>query len=78
MEQIGFILRYMVQMGKVNKMKQFHIQYGIGHAKYLVNFHDGIKTHPDRSEFFDIRIFKNKKLLKMFVNSLLSEGYKEQ
>lgn len=58
-------------------MKEFHIHYGIGTAKYLLSFHDGIKKHEDGSDFFDIRIFKNKKLLKMFVNNLLSNGYKD-
>ena len=58
-------------------MKKFYIQYGIGHAKYLVSFHDGIKKHNDGSEFFDIRIFKNKKSLNEFVNKLYADGYTE-
>ncbi len=56
-------------------MKQFSIQYGIGKAKYVVNFHDGIKKHVDGSEFFDIRIFKNKKSLTSFITELILDGY---
>ena len=58
-------------------MKKFNVKYGVGKAKYLVSFHDGIKTHDDGSEFFDCRIFKNKKLLKHFVDTLILSGYKE-
>jgi hypothetical protein len=59
-------------------MKKFYIQYGISKAKYLVNFHNGISKHNDGSEFFDIKIFKNKKLLNKFINNLTSEGYIER
>lgn len=57
-------------------MKTFNIQNNIGKSKYVVNFHDGINTHKDGSSFFDIAIFKNKKKLNIFINSLISEGYK--
>jgi len=56
-------------------MKKFSVVYGVGKAKYLVNFHDGIKTHNDGSAFFDVKIFKNKKKLNAFVNVLRAEGY---
>lgn len=56
-------------------MKKYYIQFGVGTAKYLLNFHDGIKKHDDGSEFFDCRIFKNKKYLKRFVNLLKKAGY---
>ena len=56
-------------------MKQFHIHSNIGKAKYLVNYHDGIKLHKDGSLFFDIEIFKNKKDLNNFTKSLINEGY---
>jgi len=59
-------------------MKQFNIMCGIGKAKYLVNFYDGIKKHNDGSPFFDLRIFKNKKKLGMFTNNLRKEGYIEK
>jgi hypothetical protein len=57
-------------------MKKYNIMYGVGKAKYLVNFHDGEKKHKDGSEFYDIRIFKNKKDLKAFTNDLRTQGYK--
>ena len=57
-------------------MKKYNIMYGVGKAKYLVNFHDGEKKHKDGSEFYDIRIFKNKKDLKAFTNDLKTQGYK--
>lgn len=56
-------------------MKKFNIITNIGKAKYVVNFHNGVKTHKDGSQFFDMRIFKNKKDLAKFTNELISEGY---
>lgn len=58
-------------------MKKFRIKNNVGKAKYLVSFHDGVKTHKDGSEFFDIRIFKNKIQLTEFLNQLLKQGYAE-
>jgi hypothetical protein len=58
--------------------KTFRYQCGIGTAKYLVSFHDGVKTHKDGSPFFDVRIFKNKKALALFVKSLKQSGYIER
>jgi len=58
-------------------MKQFNIRYNIGHAKYVVNYHDGNKKHPDGSNFFDISIFSNKKKLAKFKNDLKRNGYIE-
>jgi hypothetical protein len=59
-------------------MKKFYIQYGIGRAKYVVMYHGGKKKHKDGSNFYDIAIFKNKKDLEKFKNSLLKKGYKEK
>jgi len=56
-------------------MKQFTIRYNIGKCKYVVNHHDGIKTHTDGSKFFDIAIFKNKIALNKFVTDLTKVGY---
>ena len=56
----------------------FYTQNNIGHAKYCVSFHDGIHKHPDGSDFYGIRIFKNKKKLNAFTNSLINNGYKER
>lgn len=58
-------------------IKSFYIRYNIGKAKYVVNYHDGKKTHPDGSEFFDIEIFKNKKKLAAFVAELKKQYYVE-
>lgn len=59
-------------------MKRFNLIYGIGKAKYVVNFHDGIKKHNDGSDFFDIAIFKNKKKLNAFISELKNTGYVEK
>lgn len=56
-------------------MKKFYIQQGIGKAKYLVNFHDGIKTHSDGSKFWDVRIFSNARKLAKFIKELKGTGY---
>lgn len=58
-------------------MKTFYVQHNIGKAKHVINFHDGVKQHPDGSPFFDIRILKNKKALKATVDGLLADGYVE-
>ena len=49
----------------------------IGRAKYVVNYHDGIKKHNDGSDFFDMAICKNKKKLNAFINDLYRDGYIE-
>ena len=56
--------------------KRFKRQDGIGKAKYTVSYHDGKKKHKDGSDFFDIKIFKNKKDLSDFVGTLTKQGYK--
>lgn len=58
-------------------MKRFNIQYNVGRAKYVVNYYDGTKKHPDGSDFFDIEIFKNKQKLNKFTDELLKKGYKQ-
>lgn len=58
--------------------KRYNIRQNIGKAKYIVNFHDGVKTHNDGSEFFDIKIFSNKKKLAAFIRDLTRQGYTEQ
>jgi len=60
---------------EVITMKKFTINFNIGHAKYLVSYYDGIKKHKDGSEFFDIRIFSNKKKLVIFTSNLSKQGY---
>ena len=39
-------------------MKEYYLMYNVGRVKYLVNFHNGVKTHNDGSRFFDIACFK--------------------
>jgi hypothetical protein len=58
--------------------KVFNTQMDIGKAKYVVNFHDGKKTHEDGSPFYDIEIFHNKKDLAEFTERLKQEGYTEE
>lgn len=59
-------------------MKTYYTMSNIGRAKYVVNFHDGIKTHKDGSPFFDCAIFKNKKRLAAFLKELQADGYTER
>lgn len=58
--------------------KLYYTQNNIGKAKYVVNYHDGVKTHKDGGAFYDIKIFKNKKDFENFIKKLESEGYKEK
>ena len=55
--------------------KHFYESYNIGKSKYIINYHDGVKTHNDGSSFFDICIFKNIKKMKEFKKSLIKNGY---
>ena len=55
--------------------KRYYQKDGIGKAKYTISYHDGKKKHKDGSDFFDIQIFKNKKDLAKFVNTLHKGGY---
>ena len=41
----------------------------VGAVKYLVSYYTG-KTHPDGSEFYDIKTFSNKRLKDRFVKEL--------
>jgi len=65
---------YKVEEGK----KRFNTMYGVGSSKYVVNYHDGKKTHNDGSDFFDIKIFKNQKDLDTFKKALLSKGFVQE
>ena len=61
----------------VGSPKEYHWTTNIGRAKYVVNFHDGVSTHKDGSEFYDMRIFKNRPDMEAFIAELVSKGYKE-
>ena len=56
-------------------MKVFYTQQNVGRAKYVVNYHDGVKKYDDGSAFYDIRIFTNKKKLSAFLRELSHSGY---
>lgn len=58
--------------------KNYYIQYNVGKVKYLVNYHDGVKTHKDGSAFYDVHPTNNKKDLQKLVKRLESEGYVER
>jgi len=71
--------KYQEFLKKLNESKKkFNIQSNVGKVKYLVNFHDGIKTHSDGSEFFDIKTFKSKSKLNSFTGDLIKQGYKNE
>ena len=55
--------------------KLFNEMMNVGHAKYVVNYHDGVKTHSDGSDFYDIAIFKNQVKKNAFVKELKLNGY---
>ena len=52
--------------------------YNVGKAKYVINYHNGIKKHKDNSEFYDLCVFKNKKKFNSFIKKLELEGYKQR
>ena len=59
-------------------MKKYNVMKNIGKAKYVVSFHDGVKTYEDGSDFYDIMIFCNKRKLNKFISGLRKEGYIER
>jgi hypothetical protein len=63
-------------MGVVGSMaKEFNTKFNVGKAKYVINYHDGIKKHKDGSNFFDIAIFSNLKKFNTFKANLIMTGY---
>ena len=56
-------------------MKTFYTLGNVGRSRYVVNYHNGYKSHDDGSPFFDIAIFKSKKAMSEFINGLLYCGY---
>ena len=56
-------------------MKRYYIQYNVGRSRYVVNHHDGVKTHRDGSPFFDVAIFSNKRKCEAFVRDLKRDGF---
>lgn len=60
---------------KYPSVKLYNTMQNIATAKYVINYHDGKKAHPDGSRFFDIRIYKKKKEFEKFEKELKNEGY---
>ena len=58
--------------------KNYYIMYNVGKAKYLLNYHNGVATHPDGSPFYDGEIFSSKKDLQKRVKTLQMQGYVER
>lgn len=56
-------------------MKTYKVNPQIGKAKHSISFHDGEKTHPDGSQFWDIKIFRTQKQKINFEKSLIKQGY---
>ena len=59
-------------------VKRFNQQFNVGSAKYVVNFHDGVSTNKDGSDFMDTRLFKNKRERDGFIDKLRADGYIEE
>ena len=62
---------------KMNGVKRFNTMTNVGRAKYIVSFHDGVQNHSDGSDFFGMKILKNKKKFNEFIRSLINDGYIE-
>ena len=58
--------------------KEYFVQHNIGKARYLVNYHDGIKTHKDGSRFYHIKIANNVTDLNSIIAKLNQQGYAYQ
>jgi hypothetical protein len=67
---------YMAKGGEAS-IKNFNTMMNVGKAKYVINHHDGKKTHKDGSPFYDLATFKNMKDFIAYKKKLKSEGYKE-
>ena len=58
--------------------KAFRINPQIGKAKYSISSHNGSSTHKDGSDFWDIKIFKNKVDLEKGIKDYKSKGFIEE
>jgi len=64
---------------KINEgKKRYYTQDNIGRAKYTVSFHDGVSKHDDGGDFFNIKIFHNKRERDAFIKQLTANGYHER
>ncbi|MBQ9340038.1 MAG: hypothetical protein IJS13_06880 [Paludibacteraceae bacterium] len=64
-------------MARKRYKPNFNVMTGVGRAKYVVNYHDGKKTHSDGSPFYDIHISRNKRDHENFIRGLRNQGYTE-
>lgn len=62
-------------MANPGSVKTFNEMQDVGKAKYVVNYHDGVKVHRDGSPFFDIAIFSSLAKKDRFVRKLKSLGF---
>lgn len=58
----------------VKESKEYYIQNNVGDSKYVVNYHDGKKTHKDGSKFYDMKSFTNKLKRDEFIKELNESG----
>ena len=58
--------------------KAFKVNPPIGKAKYSISSHNGSSTHNDGSDFWDIKIFKNKVDLEKGIKDYKSKGFIEE
>ena len=54
-------------------VKLYNIMFGVGKAKYVVNYHDGVKKYNDGSRFYDTTLFSNKLKMNKFIKFLKKE-----
>ena len=59
-------------------MKAYYVMTNVGKCRYLLNYHNGQKTHKDGSPFYDVALFSNQKKLNQAVKQLTANGYKER
>lgn len=55
--------------------KKFNTMRNVGHARYIINYTDGRKTHRDGSPFYDIAIFSNQAAYNKAIEILLGDGF---
>ena len=78
MKKFSYIRRIKTNSVTAMGQKLYYITHNVGKVKYLISYHDGIKTHDDGSPFYDVHCTNNKKELYKFVKRLCDEGYVER
>ena len=64
------------QNGRCVPRKRFYTR-DMGRGTYTVNKSDGIQKYGDGSDFFDIKIFHNRRKESAYIKELIKEGYVE-